>query len=143
MSTDLAIAPNESILAAEAVMARHEQADCPVTHRFLPGLYVRQIFMPEGTLVASKLHKTTHPFVILQGRVSVRNGDRWEVLGAGHIGVTTPGTHRLLYIYEDCVWVTFHPNPDNITDLAKLEEMIIEPHTIPELPCHGSLPPSL
>lgn len=142
MTCELAIAPNNEILAAEAVMARHQQADCPVTHRFVPGMYIRQIFMPEGTLVASKIHKTEHPYTILQGRVSVRIGDKWEVLTAGHLGITKPGTHRLLYIYEDTVWVTFHPNPDNITDLNELEKMIIEPHTIPEMPCLGSLPPS-
>lgn len=135
MTSELAIAPNTEILAAEAVMLRHQQVECPVTHRFTNGMYIRQIFMPEGTLVASKVHKTQHPFVIMHGRVSVRNGKDVVELSAGHVGITEPGTHRLLYIHEDCVWITFHPNPDNITDLAKLEEMIIQPHTPLELPC--------
>jgi quercetin dioxygenase-like cupin family protein len=125
------------------VMVQHEQVECPVTHRFTDGMYVRQIFMPEGILVASKVHKTEHFFTILKGRVSVKCGDKLQELEAGHIGVTKPGTHRLLYIHEDTVWVTFHPNPDNLTSLKELEEKIIEPHSIPELPCRGSLLPSL
>lgn len=143
MTAELTIAPNPEIVAAEAVMAQHEQVGCPVTHRFTNGMYVREIFMPEGTLVASKVHKTEHFFVIRKGRVSVRMGDNVVDLEAGHMGVTKPGTHRLLYIHEDTVWVTFHPNPDNLTSLKDLEEMIIEHHSIPELPCRGSLLPSL
>jgi hypothetical protein len=131
--------PHPEILAAEAVLRQYEQADCPLTHRFTKGMYIRRIFMPEGTLVASKVHKTQHPFAILHGRVSVRDRDTWVELGAGHIGITEPGTHRLLYIHEDTVWVTFHPNPTDETDLEKLEAMIIEPHETPRLD-EGSLP---
>lgn len=124
---------------AEARMRMHEQAECPVTHFFTPGLYIRHIFMPAGTLVASKLHKTCHPYFVLRGRCTVRIGDRWEEIEAGHMGITHPGTHRLLYIYEDTVWVTIHANPDNLADLKVLEEMIIQPHSSK---CPGSLPPS-
>lgn len=140
MTTELAIAPDPDIVAAETVMAQHEQVECPVTHRFTDGMYVREIFMPEGILVASKVHKTEHFYVVLKGRVSVRIGDRVEEVAAGHLGVTKPGTHRLLYIHEDTTWVTFHPNPDNLTSLKELEEKIIAHHSIPELPCRGSLP---
>jgi len=140
MSTALAIKGDSQILAAEALMRQHDQVDCPLTHRFTNGMYIRQIFMPKGTLVASKIHKTQHPFVILRGRVSVRNRDQWEVFTAGHIGITEPGSHRLLYIYEDTVWVTFHPNPDNLTDVDELEKQIIEFHEPPQLPCPLPLP---
>lgn len=139
LQTPTAIAPHPDILGAEAVMRQYEQAECPVTHRFTNGMYIRRIFMPEGTLVASKVHKTQHPFAILHGRVSVRDRDQWTELQAGHMGITEPGTHRLLYVHEDTVWVTFHPNPDNITDLVELEELIIESHEIPVL-CPGSPP---
>ena len=142
MSTDLQpfIGANPAIAEVESYMREVEQAECPVTHRFTNGMYIRQIFMPAGTLVASKVHKTQHPYTILQGVVSVYiDGVGVERLEAGHMGITEPGTHRLLYIHEDTVWVTFHPNPDNITDLKILEDLIIEPHEIPEL-CPGSPP---
>jgi hypothetical protein len=99
----------------------------PVTHRFTPGLYIRQIFMPKGSLIISKIHRTEHPFVISQGHAAVWS----EAAGVVHLrapftGITYPGTRRVLYIHEDCIWTTFHPTSK--TDLGEIEEEIIEPH---------------
>jgi hypothetical protein len=35
--------------------------ELPIVHRFTPGLYIREIFMPAGALVTSKIHKTEYP----------------------------------------------------------------------------------
>lgn len=86
--------------------------DFPLEHRFTPGMYIRTIFMPKDALVISRIHKTEHPFVVTKGHVAV-----WDEVGgvqhlkAGHIGITKPGTRRVLYIHEDTVWTTFHPGP--------------------------------
>ena len=107
-------------------------AEMPVSHLFTPGLYVREIFMPAGTLLTSKIHKTEHPFVILSGKASVWIGDGEEVVLEGpYVGVTKPGTRRVLYIHEDMRWLTFHPT--EFTDLAVIEEQLIEPHDFPKL----------
>ncbi len=111
---------------------RFEPVDMPVTHRFTPGLYAREIFMPAGTLLTSKIHKTEHPFVVLSGKVSVWTGDGDEELIEGpHVGITKPGTRRVLYTHEDTRWITFHPSEE--TDLVKLEQQLIEPHDFPKL----------
>ena len=39
--------------------------------------------------------------------------------------ISEPGTKRLAYTHTEVVWTTVHHNPDNETDLEKLEEMII------------------
>lgn len=135
------VAPNPRIVAAESVMLDMPQVECPVTHRFTKGMYIREIFMPAGAWVASKIHKTEHPFTIMKGRVEVYNaieGEEIQELAAPHIGITKPGTHRMLHILEDTIWITFHPNPTDETSLKLLEEMIIEPH---EIPCLGSPQP--
>lgn len=83
--------------------------DCPLTHRYTKGLYIREIFMPKGTLITSKIHKTQHPFTISQGSVMVSvDGQAWEKLSAPYTGITQPGTRRVLYILEDCIWTTYH-----------------------------------
>ncbi|HVX56984.1 MAG TPA: hypothetical protein VHA37_04580 [Candidatus Saccharimonadales bacterium] len=100
---------------------------CPVVHRFTPGLYIREIFMPKGTLIISKLHKTEHPFVISKGQAVVWTEEAGVVhLRAPHCGITRPGTRRVLFIQEDCVWTTFHPTQK--TDLEEIEKDVIEPH---------------
>lgn len=97
----------------------------PVVHRFTPGLYIRQISMPSGAVVLSKVHLTEHPFVVSKGRVTVwtEDGQR-EDLEAPHIGVTVPGTRRLLVVHEDTIWTTFHPT--DLTDPVEIERRIVQ-----------------
>ena len=108
--------------------------NCPLKHRFTDGLYVREIFMPAGTLITSKIHKTQHQYFILKGAVSVWIDDEEEVyLEAPYIGVTEPGTRRVLYIHEDCIWATAHANPENENEI-EIEDRIIEKRDNPLFP---------
>jgi hypothetical protein len=101
--------------------------ELPVVHRFTPGLYVREIFMPAGTLIATKTDKTEHPYVVTKGRVTVfTDAVGIELIEAPHVGITKPGTRRVLFIHEDTIWLTFHANPDDGTDLAAIEQRLIE-----------------
>jgi len=107
--------------------------NCPLVHRFTKGLYVREIFMPAGSLITSKVHNTQHQFFILKGAVSVWTNEGEEVyLEAPYIGITEPGTRRLLFIWEDCIWATSHPNPNNET-VEEIEERILEKYDNPLL----------
>ncbi|HXC35826.1 MAG TPA: hypothetical protein VNV43_08120 [Candidatus Acidoferrales bacterium] len=119
--------------ALQAAVERMPQAELPLTHRFTPGMYIRTIFMPAGALVISKIHRTQHPFVVTKGRCLVWEGQVAPAqsncvreIRAGHIGITMPGTRRILYIYEDTEWTTFHAT-DKTTPEA-VEADIIEPH---------------
>lgn len=113
----------------ELAMLDHPQAliDMPVTSRFTNGLYIREIFNPAGTLITTKIHKTEHPFVVLSGRISVYvAGEGVKHIQAPYMGITKPGTRRIIYAHEDTVFVTFHPNPANETDLDIIEDQLIE-----------------
>lgn len=97
------------------------EVDFPVIHRFTPGMYIREIYMPKGTLVISGIHKTEHPYVISKGSATVWTHDGGcERLNAPHTGITYPGTQRILFIHEDCIWTTFHPatetTPEEVLD---------------------------
>jgi hypothetical protein len=103
----------------------------PLSHTFTKGLYMRQIFMPRGSLVTSKIHRTQHPFAVMMGECSVLiPGKGVERIVAPYIGITEPGTRRVLYMHEDTLWVTFHPNPDDETDLEVIEQRLIVPNTL-------------
>lgn len=102
--------------------------ELPLVHRFTDGLYVREIFMPKGALITSKIHKTRHQFMVLKGEVSVLTEDGEEQrIKAPYIGITDAGTRRVLYIHDDCIWATCHANPDNENEV-EIEKRIIEPH---------------
>lgn len=108
--------------------------ELPVAHQFTPGLYGRLIFMPAGTLLTSKIHNTEHQYVVLEGRVSVWiEGVGIQHIEAPFVGVTKPGTRRVLYIHEDCKWMTFHPLVEGEEgDVARIEERIIEKRALPD-----------
>ncbi len=96
---------------------------CPLKHSFGDGVYVREIFMPKGLLVISKIHKFEHPYFVLCGVASVATEDGVILIKAPFQGMTKAGTKRLLYIHEDMVWITVHATKE--TDLKKIEEEII------------------
>ena len=112
------------------------EVEMPLTHLFTPGLYSRQIFMPAGTLVSSKIHKTQHPYIISKGKLlikvfnaEVNNHSEWTLFEAPYFGVTHPGTKRYLYIIEDTIFTTFHATDK--TTPEEVEADIIEPHENP------------
>ena len=115
----------------EAVMVDNFPiVDCPVTHHFTEGLYVREIFMPAGMLITSKIHKTQHQYFVMKGKCIVWIDGIEHIIEAPYIGVTEPNTRRVLYILEDCIWATTHTNENNET-VAQIEERIIEKHDNP------------
>lgn len=98
---------------------------CPLKHRFVDGAYVREIFMPKGTLLTSKIHKLRHPYFIMKGDCSVLTEKGLVRLKAPYHGITEPGTKRVLYIHEDTIWITVHTNPSNTKDLKRIEKRVI------------------
>lgn len=130
MNTDLALPPpkRETILAFQNHLAGFEQVECPLTHRFAPGIYMREIFLPAGTFIVGKIHKHAHHNLILKGRCTVVTEFGRDTFDAstGHISfVSEPGTKRALYVHEDAIWVTLHQT--NSIDLAEIEREIIAP----------------
>jgi hypothetical protein len=121
-----------------ALLDNFEVVNCPLVHKFVPGMYIREIFMPQGAIVTSQIHKTTHPFFILKGKVSVfSENDGEQILEAPYSGITTPNTKRVIRVHADTVWVTCHPTdiqPRGDSEEAILEavnsigQQIIEPH---------------
>ena len=101
-------------------------AVCPLKHSFVDGAYVREIFMPAGMFFVTKIHKKTHPYFVLKGKVSVLI-DETEIIEAPFSGITQAGTQRIIYTHEDTVWITVHVTDE--TDLEKIEAEIITEYT--------------
>jgi hypothetical protein len=124
-----------------AMLENFEPVHCLTTHKFTDGMYIREIFMPAGSLITSKIHKTEHPYIVSYGKAAVSiDGDDWDEITAPYTGITIPGTRRVLYIIEDCIWTTFHrvdgmkseynnlDNEEKEKIVEKIEENILEPH---------------
>lgn len=98
--------------------------NCPLTHKFAPGVYVREIFIPKGMIVVGKIHKHDHPNILLKGEVMVAT----EFGGKEHLKaplslISKAGTKRVVFALEDTIWITIHAT--NETDLEKIEDEVI------------------
>ena len=111
-----------------AILVEHmrgmPQTECPVQHRFAPGVYLREIFMPADTVVIGKVHKTEHFNILIAGACLIVHDDGTrEELRAPYTFVSKAGVQKVLYILEPMIWQTVHVTAE--TDLAVLEEQLI------------------
>lgn len=101
------------------------QTECPVRHIFAPGLYAREMTIPEGIVIVGKIHKHAHVNTLSKGRCSVMTEFGPMELVAPCSFVSQPGTKRVVIAHEETVWTTYHPTDE--TDVEKIEEQIIAP----------------
>ena len=59
----------------EKTMLQMQQVECSVVHHFGPGVCIREVFMPAGTLAIGHKQKFDHLNVMLRGKVMVANDD--------------------------------------------------------------------
>lgn len=104
---------------------KEEQVECPVTHHFAPDIYVREIFMPAGTVVIGHKHLTEHFNALLKGKCRVIIGEDIQELTAPCVFVSAAGAQKIVNVLEDCIWQTTHANPDNTTDIETLESRYV------------------
>lgn len=107
------------------------EVNCPVTDHFAPGVYARQLFMPAGTFVVGHVHKTSHLNILLTGRARVLMDGVVHDLAAPFTFRSGEGVQKVLYILEDCTWMTIHPTDE--TDAEKVREAIIDMTEVSEI----------
>lgn len=116
-----------SILKLEAAMMAmpEHQIEIKTTHHFAPGVYMREIFIPKGTTLTGKIHKTEHLNILSRGDISVWTEDGMKRVTASTVIKSQPGIKRVGYAHDDSVWITVHPNVSEETDVDKIEDMLI------------------
>jgi hypothetical protein len=95
----------------EIEQALQEFPDPGITwrHFFSPGMYCREMTVPPGAVVTSKVHNTEHSFVLSVGELTVKTESGDEVrIKAPYIGTTKQGTRRVAYFHRESVWTTVH-----------------------------------
>ena len=97
------------------------QTEGAVTHNFADGQYIRKIVMPKGLLVTTKIHAKNHPFFIMKREASIYSNNGVERIKAPFHGITEAGTKRVLYIHEECTFITVHR-----TDCLSIDDVVNE-----------------
>lgn len=127
----------KDIINLEEKMRQHPKSfigdndTCPLKHSFADGVYVREIFIPKGTLIVGKIHKHSHPNFLMKGEVSVLTEEGPRRLKAPLSMISPVGTKRVVYAHEDTIWITIHVTKSK--NLKKIENQVIA-KTYAELP---------
>lgn len=109
--------------ALESAMLAQPQTECPVTHHFGPGIYIREVRIPAGVLVIGHSHRDQSLNIMLAGKMALLADGEISIVEAPFMKVTLPG-RKVGYAIEDTVWQNVYATTE--TDLAKLEEMYVE-----------------
>ena len=109
-----------SLVDLEKEMLKHEQVTCPVVHSFGPGLYIREVNIPKGTVAIGHHQKFEHLNVFLKGRVLMLDEDGSQIELTAPMMFTGPPGRKIGYILEDVVWLNIYPtNETNVETLEK------------------------
>jgi hypothetical protein len=111
-----------------AYMQTLEQKPLVVRHHFAPGVYVREMLIPAGTLLIGATHLFEHACTC-SGDIDVwtlHDGKVFHVRMTGWFDIVSKaGAQRVGLARADTVFSTSHPNPDNCRDIEALELRIV------------------
>jgi quercetin dioxygenase-like cupin family protein len=117
----------EQIESLQAQMVTMPQAELVTEHQFSPGMYMRKLFRPAGTLIVGKVHKEPHFFLCAKGEIIAWTESGMKRLQAGDVIESKPGTKRVTLTVTDAIGITIHRTDK--TDLDEIEAELIEPDT--------------
>ena len=98
--------------------------DMEYRHWFAPGLYGREITMPANLCLTTMIHASENIAFLLKGAITIYTEKGIEYFEAPHTMITKIGTKRAMLTHGEVIFTTVHHNPDNITDIDTLVDMM-------------------
>ncbi len=95
-----------------------------IVHHFAPGLYAREMRLPKGAFISSKVHKYPGLSILSKGSMALHMDDgTTKIVREGFHIVAPAGTRRVAIALEDVVWTCMHPTDE--TDIEKIESHFV------------------
>jgi hypothetical protein len=94
-------------------------------HFFAPGIYVRQLTIPAGTVLTGKIHRYEIMNILVSGTIKVTTDDGVEEVSGPLIFNSKAGSKKAGFALTDVVWLNVHPT--ELTDLEEIERHFIAP----------------
>ena len=94
-------------------------------HHFAPGVYLRELFIPEGVIITGKIHRTKHLTIIASGTVQITTSVGIEEITGPAVFVSPAGAKKAIYAITDATLM--NPMPTDETNVEKIEEAFIAP----------------
>lgn len=103
-------------------------------HRFAPGMYSREMYVPAGTLITGAIHRQEHFSLFLEGVLLVPDDEGGsKIIEAPYVDIAQPGTKRVGVALTDVRWITFHPTEADTVPDAEEELFTNDPNELKEL----------
>lgn len=96
--------------------------ELPLKHHICNGVYARELFIPAGTVLTGRIHKTKHISIVQQGDISVMTEEGMKRMQAPTVIQSDVGMKRAGYAHTDTIWITIHPT--NLTDIEEIEDSL-------------------
>lgn len=96
--------------------------DFQLKHTFLDGMYVREMFIPKGTLLIGKAHRLSCMNIVSKGDISILTPMGSARVCSGYSGASPPGTQKVGFAHEDTVFVNVFRT--DVTDQATIEDVV-------------------
>ena len=127
MIAELVEAPIEAL---ENLILSTGYAELLPNNIFSDGVYIRAVSMKanEPLLIGHK-HKTRHLNVVMTGKAVVSQNGVATVVQAPDVFESQAGVRKSLYILEDMIWLTIHPNSGKEEFSQELEDRLITKST--------------
>jgi hypothetical protein len=108
----------------EQTLLQMPQVECSVVHHFGPGVCIREVFMPAGTLAIGHKQKFDHLNIMLRGKVMIVTDDgNTQILTAPMIFTGKAG-RKIGHVLEDMVWQNIYAT--ELTDPDAVETFFVE-----------------
>ena len=120
--------PREKIMQLESAindLPNQVNLDDCTYHHFAPGVYLRELFIPEGVVITGKIHRTKHLTIVASGTAQITTSGGIEMITGPAVFVSPAGTKKAIYAITDCT--IMNPLPTTETDIVKIEDIFIAP----------------
>lgn len=99
-----------------------EKREFEVKHTFLNGMYMRELFIPKGSLLVGKIHKLECLNIVSKGDISILTETGSARVTAGYSVVSPPGLQKVGFAHEDTVFVNIFRTDE--TDVERIEDVV-------------------
>lgn len=113
-----------------------EKLEMDVKHSFCDGMYIRELLIPKGAILAGKIHRLDCINFVKSGDITVLTEFGLRRVGAGFMGSSPAGIQKIGHAHEDTVFVNVFRTDE--TDITVIEELIASKEHAPvELALQG------
>lgn len=117
-----------AVSLAQAILSLppEQRVELETTHHFSPGVYIRTMKAPAGSVIIGHKHHTEFLNIVERGVIQVcGNGDTITLMEGDKV-TSKAGIRKVGLAMTDVVWTTVHENPTNERDVDKLEAQLCD-----------------